>query len=71
MQKAKEFITAYGNGEHIKAYGTYEEVFADKVRSRAKLPHTVPRLFRSHPASHQDVDAIYIGARHQPFLYCE
>ncbi|OSX64297.1 hypothetical protein POSPLADRAFT_1065541 [Postia placenta MAD-698-R-SB12] len=42
VQKAKEFITAYGNGEHIKAYGTYEEVFADKDVDAIYIgtPHT-------------------------------
>ncbi|PCH44241.1 NAD(P)-binding protein [Wolfiporia cocos MD-104 SS10] len=30
LQKAAEFIDTYGSGQPIKAYGTYEEVYADK-----------------------------------------
>lgn len=33
VTKAQEFIDAYAPGDKsIKAYGTYEEVYADKVR---------------------------------------
>jgi len=42
VQKAQEFINAYGAGEPIKAYGTYEEVFADKEIDAVYIgsPHT-------------------------------
>ena len=35
VQKAVDFIGAYAKGEPIRAYGTYEEVFADPVRPLA------------------------------------
>ena len=40
VQKAVDFIGAYAKGEPIRAYGTYEEVFADPVRGLA--PHNGP-----------------------------
>lgn len=35
MKKAVDFIGTYAKGEPIRAYGTYEEVFADPVRALA------------------------------------
>ncbi|PCH44242.1 NAD(P)-binding protein [Wolfiporia cocos MD-104 SS10] len=42
VQKATEFIEAYGAGQAIKAYGTYEEVYADKEIDAIYIgsPHT-------------------------------
>ncbi|CCM00539.1 uncharacterized protein FIBRA_02573 [Fibroporia radiculosa] len=42
VQKAQEFIAAHGDGQTIKAYGTYEEVCADKEIDAIYIgsPHT-------------------------------
>ncbi|KZT10056.1 NAD(P)-binding protein [Laetiporus sulphureus 93-53] len=42
VQKAVDFIKAYGAGQPIKAYGTYEDVFADKDVDAIYIgsPHT-------------------------------
>jgi len=42
VQKAEVFITAHGAGEPIKAYGTYEDVYADKEIDAIYIgsPHT-------------------------------
>lgn len=35
MAKAQEFIDKFARGDKsIKAYGTYQEVYGDKVRAR-------------------------------------
>ncbi|CCM02441.1 uncharacterized protein FIBRA_04540 [Fibroporia radiculosa] len=42
VQRAQDFITAYGSGAAIKAYGTYEEVYADNEVDAIYIgsPHT-------------------------------
>lgn len=57
VEKAQEFIDKVAGGDKaIKAYGNYEEVYADKVHLKYS-----PKCLVHTNVSTQDVDAIYIG----------
>lgn len=56
VAKAQKFINDFVNGDKtVKAYGTYDEVYADKVRE--SLSSSLFCLLTSF----KNVDAIYIG----------
>lgn len=60
IAKAQEFIdTKAGGDKNIKAYGTYDEVYADSVSDS-----DCNCLILSPKQSHQNVDAVYIGTPH-------
>jgi hypothetical protein len=59
IEKALDFIEKHAQGDRsIKAYGTYEEVYADKVNHPTDQPFDLNTKTLSDA---QDVDAVYIG----------
>ena len=56
VEKAQKFIDEFVNGDKfVRAYGTYNEVYSDKVRGSASLCLVCLLI------SFKNVDAIYIG----------
>lgn len=46
MTKAQEFIDKFARGDKsIKAYGTYQEVYVDKVRARQRWVNVTKNRF--------------------------